>query len=199
MGALLSSLNLHNSEKQSGRETEEYRHYLICLRTQGQRQVTCTAKANATVPATREGDGVGGKMSRIRSVEAERGRVTVRLTNTVALAALRSRRYLSRYFSFWLFFGSFFILALPDCSGVRGEEAGPPSRLMVRPRYGAFGARPASAPMRRSAGFVLYGPPGSGLLGIYPSRTFARRTAAPEVRQPTSARDLPALPRLSRK
>lgn len=71
------------------------------------------------------------------------------LTNTVAFAALRSRRYLSRYFSFWLFFGSFFILALLDCSGSRGEEARLPSRLMVRPRYGGSRARPASAlPLR---------------------------------------------------
>lgn len=49
--------------------------------------------------------------------------MTVRLTNTVALAAFRSRRYFSRYFSFWLFFGSFFILALLECSGASGDEA----------------------------------------------------------------------------
>lgn len=60
------------------------------------------------------------------------------LTNTVALAALRSRRYFNRYFSFWLFFGSFFILALLD-SGVRGSEARPPSRLMIRPQLGGLG------------------------------------------------------------
>lgn len=142
---------------------------------------------------------VRGKMSRIRSVEAEKRRATARLTNTVALAALRSRRYLSRYFSFWLFFGSFFILALLDCSGARGEEAGPPSRLMVRPRYGASSALPASAPRPRSASFVSSGLPGSGLLGLYPSRTFPRRTAGPQARQPTSAPGLSALPRLSRK
>lgn len=88
------------------------------------------------------------------------------LTNTVALAALRSRRYLSRYFSFWLFFGSFFILALLDCSGSRGEEARLPSRLMVRPRYGGSRARPASAlplrsgPQRR---LVWAGLAGAGL------------------------------------
>lgn len=102
-----------------------------------------------------------GKISRIRSVEAEKGRATLRLTNTVALAALRSRRYLSRYFSFWLFFGSFFILALVDCSGARGE-AGPPSRLMVRPRYGASRERPTSAPRPKSASFVSSGLPEAG-------------------------------------
>lgn len=64
-----------------------------------------------------------------------------RLTNTVALAALRSRRYFNRYFSFWLFFGSLFILALD--SGVRGSEARPPSRLMIRPQLGGCGARRA--------------------------------------------------------
>lgn len=60
-----------------------------------------------------------------------KGAAKPRLTNTVALAALRSRRYLSRYFSFWLFLGSLFILALPD-SGVRGSEARPLSTLMIR-------------------------------------------------------------------
>lgn len=44
-----------------------------------------------------------------------------RLTNTKARAALRSLRYLSRYFSFWVFRGTLFILVL--CSEeLRGEE-----------------------------------------------------------------------------
>lgn len=60
-----------------------------------------------------------------------KGAAKPRLTNTVALAALRSRRYLSRYFSFWLFLGSLFILALLD-SGVRGSEARPLNTLMIR-------------------------------------------------------------------
>ena len=106
------------------------------------------------------------------------------LTNTVALAALRSRRYLSRYFSFWLFFGSFFILALLDCSGSRGEEARLPSRLMVRPRYGGSRARPASAlPLRsgpqRPLGLGWAG--GSGPLRNDLSRRFTRRLAKPEI------------------
>lgn len=56
----------------------------------------------------------------------------------MALAALRSRRYFSRYFSFWLFLGSLFILALLD-SGVRGSEARPLNTLMIRPGSGAPG------------------------------------------------------------
>lgn len=59
------------------------------------------------------------------------GAAKPRLTNTVALAALRSRRYFNRYFSFWFFFGSLFILALLD-SGVRGSEARPLNTLMFR-------------------------------------------------------------------
>lgn len=69
-----------------------------------------------------------------------KGAAKPRLTNTVALAALRSRRYFSRYFSFWLFFGSLFILALPD-SGVRGSEARPLSTLMIGPLRWSFGPR----------------------------------------------------------
>lgn len=65
-----------------------------------------------------------------------------RLTNTVALAALRSRRYFNRYFSFWLFLGNFFILALLD-SGVRGSEVRPPNKLMIRPQFWSFGPRKA--------------------------------------------------------
>lgn len=43
------------------------------------------------------------------------------LTKTSARAALRSRRYLSRYFSFWVFRGTLFILVL--CSEeLTGEE-----------------------------------------------------------------------------
>lgn len=70
-----------------------------------------------------------------------------RLTNTVALAALRSRRYLSRYFSFWLFLGSLFILALPD-SGVRGSGARPLNTLMVWLLLGGLRAAEGMEPRR---------------------------------------------------
>lgn len=99
----------------------------------------------------------------------------IRLTNTVALAALRSRRYFSRYFSFWLRFGSFFILALADSDAARGEEVRPPSRLMTRARCGASRAQRASAPGRRAAG---HRPVGSAL-------------AEPGPEEPTSPRTLP--------
>ena len=111
-----------------------------------------------------EGEQFGERFRELGEAKGGEGPSAGILTNTVALAALRSRRYLSRYFSFWLFFGSFFILALLDGSGSRGEEA---SRLMVRPRYGGSRARPASAlPLRsgpqRRLGLVWAGP-GAGL------------------------------------
>lgn len=131
---------------------QDYGNHVIRPRTQGYREVMYTAKANTVLVVPLWEGGRSGE--RFREFGECRGEVPsgVRLTNTVALAALRSRRYLSRYFSFWLLFGSFFILTLPDCAGARSDGGRPPGRLMARPRCGASQARPASTPGRGAAG-----------------------------------------------